>query len=153
MLPGDQEAEDAVLRTLAVQTGGMYLQVTDYGSVEFALAAYADAILPLERLPLDLDQGFIVEQGLNEMTLLRLRRAGDDPLILTNPSGVEYSPLTPNVGFRWQVGDNYDLVTFQEPVGGRWYLSGEPGSTIVLVAGGVIPRVVGLPAMIFSRRA
>jgi hypothetical protein len=138
------------MRDLSVDTGGRFLRVADYGSIEFALAALVDALLAPERVPMSPDQGFVVEQGLAEMTLLRLRHPGDEMLTLTDPGGGEYNRLTPNIGFRWQVGTNYDLVTFEQPLGGRWYLAPETGAeAIVLARGGITPRILGLPAMIF----
>lgn len=146
----DQASFESALQDLSVQTGGRSLRVVDFGSLEFALAALLDALIAQERLPIAPDQGFVVEQGLDEMTLLRLRQPGDEILTLTDPGGSEYTRLTPNIGFRWQVGANYDLVTFQHPRGGRWYLAPEAAAqAIVLARGGITPRILGLPAMIF----
>lgn len=152
LLPGKDDSTHfgAALRDLSVQTGGRFLRIEDFGSVEFALAALVDSLIAPERLPFAADQGFVIEQGLAEMTLLRMRGPGDENPTLTDPNGVEYNRLSPNIGFRWLVGANYDLVTFQQPRGGRWYLSPEAGSeAIVLARGGVTPRILGLPAMIF----
>jgi len=151
-LPWREPGEDSpgVLRELARTTGGVHREVADLGQLEPAMLEVVQVLEPQARLPVAADQGFLVEQGLDEMTVLRLRTRANDELMLIDPTGQRYSRQTANVGFRWQVGDGYDLVTFAQPRGGRWYFSPDTGAEArVLVLGGLEPAIAGLPAMVF----
>jgi hypothetical protein len=49
------------------------------------------------------------------------------------------------------VGEGYDVVTFDQPRGGRWYFSPDSDAQArVLVFGGRESRIARLPAMVFK---
>ena len=152
LLPGlaQQEIDDSPVRLLAEATNGVFTEVVDPSALHTALVALFDGLVQPERIPIAADQGFVVEQGLAEMTVLRLRQGTDEALTLTDPNGRVYSRHSANVGFRWKVGRDYDLVTFLQPRGGRWYFAPDAGpGALVLAENGLSPHVVGLPAMVF----
>lgn len=152
LLPGSAQSEvdDNPVRQLAEATDGIFTEVADPSGLHAALVALFDGLVQPEHIPIAADQGFVVEQGLEEMTVLRLRQRPDEALTLTDPNGRVYSRHSANVGFRWKVGRDYDLVTFSNPPGGRWYFAPDAGpGALVLAENGLSPRVVGLPAMVF----
>jgi hypothetical protein len=145
-LPGS----DHLLRAMSEKSGGLYQEVADLQNLRESVLLLLDTILQSGQLPVAGDHGFLVDPGLEAVNVLRLRRSADDDLTLMAPDGRAYTRLTANVGFRWYVGADFDLVSIDNPPPGRWFFSPDTGqSSRVIATGNLRPVLQGLPAMVF----
>ncbi|MFG6175826.1 VWA domain-containing protein [Halomonas sp. THAF12] len=144
------EADLALVERLAQNTGGLASRVD---SPEGLLGAFLDIferIFPADRLPLDDEGRFIVDEGVDSLSALVFHEPDAPPLTLVAPDGTRYQAETAPEGANWQVEPRFDLIRLPEPQAGEWRLEGAVGErSRISVSGAWHLRTSPLPATLY----
>ncbi|MEZ5560211.1 MAG: vWA domain-containing protein [Pseudomonadales bacterium] len=144
------EADVPFLQQLAQATGGYFARITAETELNGYFLRVFDRVAPGTRLPADAVGGFLVDPGIQELTILRSGARLPDPVSLLDPQGREYTRTTPRSQIRWHVDDGYELISVSQPVPGRWRFRGvDPGRLRVHAFGDLDAQLVDLPGSVF----
>ena len=134
-----EEADLALLKSLAERTGGRYALASSADALTLAFLEALNTAVPQQQVPIE-DNGFQVDGGVEEFTAL-IFRADDEPaanrtLELVSPGGIKAGPESATEGMRWVRETEYDLVTVTSPEAGDWKIIGElgEGSRVTVVS-------------------
>ncbi|WP_016856288.1 vWA domain-containing protein [Halomonas smyrnensis] len=144
------EADLALIERLAQRTGGLATRVDSAEGLMGAFLDIFERIFPADRLPLDDDGGFVVDQGVDRLSALIFHDPEAEPLTLIGPDGTRYRADSAPEGANWQVEPRFDLVRIPEPEAGQWRLEGpvDDGSRIS-ISGPWRLRIGSLPATLY----
>ncbi|WP_428398130.1 vWA domain-containing protein [Marinobacter salarius] len=134
-----EEADLALLKSLAERTGGRYALASSADALTLAFLEALNTAVPQQQIPIE-DNGFQVDGGVEEFTAL-IFRAGDESaanrtLELVSPGGTKAGPDSATEGMRWVRETEYDLITVTDPEAGDWTINGElgEGSRVTVVS-------------------
>lgn len=134
-----EEADLALLKSLAERTGGRYALASSADALTLAFLEALNTAVPQQQIPIE-DSGFQVDDGVEEFTAL-IFRAGDESaanrtLELVSPGGIKAEPKSAIDGMRWVRETEYDLITVTNPEAGDWKINGElgEGSRVTVVS-------------------
>lgn len=145
-------ADKKLLKQIALETGGMFLEAQDADSLLKAFLKAFDRAVPVEQVPMT-DNQFEIDASVKEFTALVFRKAGSKATSLVTPSGAvlsaENSAQQDNV--RWHQDVNFDLITVSSPEAGSWKADAEtdPDNRVQILSDLTL-SVDGVPASIFS---
>ena len=140
VLPGIDDSP--LLRSLAKQTGGLYIKAGSTADLGRAFETLLDRTATPPQLRVE-GGSFTVEPGLMEMTMLR---SGDEPdLELVDPSGILRTRASPGANVHWHDARGYDVLTVVEPQPGRWHFKSNT-ATRVFALGDLALQVGTVPA-------
>lgn len=140
VLPGTDDSP--LLRSLAKQTGGLYIKAGSTADLGRAFETLLDRTAAPPQLRVE-GGSFTVEPGLMEMTMLR---SGDEPdLELVDPSGILRTRASPGANVIWHDARGYDVMTVVEPQPGRWHFKSN-SDTRVFALGDLALQVGTVPA-------
>ncbi len=114
-------ADRAFLRTLALQTGGGFVQVDNARDLERVFLHLFEQVVPAETLPLH-NNRFKVDAQVKDMTVLVFRKSVDRQVRLDGPDGSTYGYGHTVAGMTWRHEADYDMVTVNHPAPGEWNL-------------------------------
>ncbi|MDX1801733.1 MAG: vWA domain-containing protein, partial [Marinobacter sp.] len=143
------QADLDFLTTLATRTGGSEAIAKSADELNLAFLHALNAAVPQEQIPIR-DNGFLVDSGVSEFTVLVFPGKTDTPLALKDPDG---NPMTfdqhPD-GVRWVHESSYDLITVDGPTAGGWTIDGTLGAgSRVTVVSDLKMVVSPLPAQFY----
>ncbi|PXX91988.1 hypothetical protein DIT71_09100 [Marinobacter vulgaris] len=134
-----EEADLALLETLAAETGGSYSLASSAEALTRAFLRALNTAVPQQQIPIEGD-GFTVDDGVEEFTAL-IFRADEEPaatreLGLVSPDGEEATAGSTPGNMRWARETEYDLITVTDPAAGKWQINGElgEGSRVTVVS-------------------
>lgn len=131
-LSGD--ADQALLRQLATATQGSHAQAQSAEELERLFFRMFERAASPDTLPLE-DDRVLVDDTIEELTLLIFRGKDAPETRLTTPHGVTFShaKLPPNA--RWHREQRYDLITVQQPMVGEWQVHADmdPDNRVMVV--------------------
>ncbi|HFD92293.1 MAG TPA: VWA domain-containing protein [Gammaproteobacteria bacterium] len=131
-LSGDADA--ALLRQLATATRGSYEQALSAEQLERLFFHMFERTANPDTLPLE-DNTILVDETIEELTLLIFRKEGAPETRLTTPHGITFAhdKLPPNV--RWHREKRYDLITIDQPMTGEWQVAADmdPDNRVMVV--------------------
>ncbi len=118
-------ADKKLLQQLATSTHGFYQLAANAEKLERVFFHMFEKATRPDTLPLQ-DNSILVDESVQEMTLLVFRHEHAPPTRLTSPAGltIDYRHLPPKL--RWHQEDHYDLITVKDPTPGTWHLAAEP---------------------------
>lgn len=70
---------------------------------------------------------FIVDDNVNELTIVASKFRPDSFIALENPSGIDYDETTKLDSLRWFSGKQFDLITIMKPLPGYWLIKFSEG--------------------------
>lgn len=149
-------ADLALLRQMAQATGGSAsIAETDQSLSRVFLEALNRA-RPSEEVPLQ-GSGFTIDDSVSEFTAVIFHgRDGGRPDLI-GPSGASFSEATTKGAstgadaVRWSRGDDYTIVTVENPAAGSWSIAGEfAEGTRVRIVSDLVMTVSDLPAYFFA---
>ncbi|MFQ5488733.1 MAG: VWA domain-containing protein, partial [Gammaproteobacteria bacterium] len=127
------DADHMLLRQLATASGGRYEKASADGLERIFFHLFEEAAEP-ETLPL-VDNTVLVDDSIEELTLLIFHRPAAPPTRLTTPHGIDFGAerLPPNV--RWHHEERYDLITIDQPMAGTWRVTADtdPDNRVMVV--------------------
>ena len=131
-LSGDADA--ALLRQLATATRGSYEQALSAEQLERLFFHMFERTANPDTLPLE-DNAILVDETIEELTLLIFRKEGAPETRLTTPHGITFAhdKLPPNA--RWHREKRYDLITIDQPMTGEWQVAADmdPDNRVMVV--------------------
>lgn len=119
------EADQALLREVALETDGWYEQVDDAEQLQRVFLHLFEKAANRDSVPLT-DNHFKIDDSIHEMTVLVFRKAGSKPTELRRPDQSQISVLSQLDNVRWQHGEtSYDLITITNPQVGAWMIDAD----------------------------
>ena len=107
------EADKPFLRQLSAATSGRYEEVGSAAELERVFLRMFEKAVPVESLPL-VGNKVLVDNSVNELTMLVFRKEGVKSASLKMPDGKEIDPQNKPDGVQWQREDRYDLITIDD---------------------------------------
>jgi hypothetical protein len=129
------DADHELMKKLSIATDGIYEVADTADELMSTFLRIFDQAVPAERVPLD-ENGFLVDDSIQEFTALIFRRAEVPATIIVAPDGKEYSATDPQNNVNWYRTSKYDLITVQQPVPGQWKVKTDmaPNSRVTVVS-------------------
>ncbi len=118
-----KNADRALLKAIADTTGGYFWIAEDASELQEKFLSMFDQAQPLDQVPLKRNM-FAIDESVQEFTALFFRDK-NTPGHIVNPQGQLYSPNNKPDNVRWYSAENFDLVTVNKPMPGKWHLLGD----------------------------
>ncbi len=145
-------ADTSLLKQIALETGGMFLQADNADDLLKVFLKAFDRAVPVEQVPLD-NNRFEIDGSVSEFTALIFRKTGGRETRLIDPAGQEISATssTQDDNVRWYQDVNFDLITVKNPAPGSWQADADldPDSRVQVLSD-LSLSVEGLPNTIFA---
>ncbi len=117
-------ADFPLLNHLATQTGGISETVKKADDLMQVFLKAFDFAVPSEQVPLA-NNGFSVDNLVQEFTALIFRKPLSQPISLIAPDGTEITSGDEIENMKWLSTDSYDMITISNPNSGAWQIQGE----------------------------
>ena len=143
-------ADKALLKRMAVETGGTFTIAQSAEDLSRAFLGAFDNAAPAEQVPIN-NGGFLVDDSIKEFTALVFHKPGSQATQLVTPEGASYSAIDHPGSVHWLHEDAYDLVTIEKPQAGQWRIDAEmmPDNRVTVVSN-LRLAVSDLPANFFA---
>lgn len=130
-----EEADHDLMEKFAKATDGVYASVMNAEELMGVFLRIFDQAVHQPRLPLNKNR-FLVDESVNEFTVLAFRKSGAAETELQAPSGNTFTRSDKAAGVNWYKSDAYDLVTVTDPQAGEWLLKAEqdPDNRVTVVS-------------------
>jgi len=113
------QSDRRLLEKLSKQTGGFYnLALTDK-DFHLVFTSIFESLKSPEMLPME-KNSFLIDGSIREVTIVASKASPETDIQIIAPDGQTYSGSHQYSGISWFVSDNFDMVTVQKPVQGRW---------------------------------
>jgi uncharacterized protein (TIGR03503 family) len=144
------EADKPFLRQLSAATSGRYEEVANAADLERVFLRMFEKSVPVESAPLT-DNKVLVDNSINELTLLVFRKEGAKEATLKTPDGKEIDQKTKLESVHWQHEERYDLITLDKPMAGEWKVNADldPDNRVMIVTD-LSVRASRLPNMMMA---
>lgn len=128
------EADEALLRQLAAATNGRYEKAENAESLERIFFRMFEKAANPDTLPL-IDNSVLVDESIEELTLLIFRKDNDNPSELVTPDDSSFGEDSAPENVNWHHEDRYDLITITKPASGTWHVNAEvdPDNRVMVV--------------------
>jgi Mg-chelatase subunit ChlD len=120
------EADWEFLRSLAQVTGGLAERAESAEQLSAVFLQALDIAAPTEQVPL-LGGEFLVDESVEEFTVLVFPDADTEGVTLLDPAGNALQRETVPAGTNWYHHDRFELITVSDPQDGEWRIVA-PGS-------------------------
>lgn len=129
-----ERADHDLMQTLSRETGGWYEQVNDADQLKRVFLRIFERIGRPDTLPLT-DNSFLVDNSIQEVTLLVFRQESAEPTRVLPPSGESFDASTAPQGVNWHRDVGYDLLTISQPDTGEWHIQApmDPDNRVIVV--------------------
>ncbi len=115
------ESDQVLLKTLADQTGGRFLLISEAKDLHRAFTNFYEILKGPQMAPL-VGNRFVIDALVQEAILVVTRSTQGKPVALEDPKGRKLSPDSD--GVRWFAAPTFDMVTLSRPEPGNWTVSG-----------------------------
>lgn len=146
------EADTAVLRQIARQTGGMSVVAQTDTDLQRAFMNLFETAAPRVGLPL-VDNRFAVDEHVKELTLVVFRKPEAEPTRIQLPDKTVHNQQSgTDAGWRWDAAAGRDLITIENPPPGRWAILAEtdPDNRAMIITD-LSLRMQNLPSRIYPQ--
>jgi len=128
------EADDVLLQQLSAATNGWYEQADTAESLERIFFRMFEKAANPDTLPL-VDNSVLVDESIEELTLLVFRKDGASPSQLVTPDNQTFSEDSVPENVNWNHEDRYDLITVSKPASGTWHVNADvdPDNRVMVV--------------------
>ncbi len=115
------ESDQALLKTLADETGGRFLLIPAAQDLHQAFLKFYEALKGPQLAPL-VGNHFLIDPEVQEAILVVTRSQQGKAILLEDPKGRKLTPASE--GTRWFSSPTFDMVTLPKPEPGNWTVSG-----------------------------
>lgn len=128
------QADQLLLKTIAVETGGWYEQVNTADELQRVFLHLFEKASGRDTLPLD-DNQFSVDQHVRQMTVVAFRKPDAEPTTLIKPDGNEITAEDASDRLRWLHESGFDMITIDQPQRGGWQINAQidPGNRVMVL--------------------
>ena len=128
------QSDRRLLEKISKQTDGFYnLALTDK-DFHLIFTSIFESLKSPEMLPME-KNSFLIDGSIREVTIVVSRESAATDIQINAPDGQQYSGNKKYSGISWFVSDNFDMITVQNPVEGRWeilYSTGENNRAYII---------------------
>lgn len=120
-----KDADSKLLAEIADRTGGIFVAADSAAALQRAFLKIFEAAAPRDGLPL-VDNKFMVDKSVKELTILAFRDKADTPNSLKTPDGTLIDEKSSHAlpTWRWDASGGRDLITIEQPPPGEWQIIG-----------------------------
>ncbi|HUX82368.1 MAG TPA: vWA domain-containing protein [Halothiobacillus sp.] len=120
-----KDADSKLLAEIADRTGGIFVAADSAAALQRAFLKIFEAAAPRDGLPL-VDNKFVVDKSVKELTILAFRDKSDTPNSLKTPDGKLIDEKSSHAlsNWRWDSSGGRDLITIEQPQDGEWQIIG-----------------------------
>jgi len=115
------EADEELLQQLSAGSGGSYFKAERAEQLQRIFLHLLESAAPPDSLPLT-ENHFVVDDSIEEVTLLLFRSEKDAVPYFIRPDGVEVVLQADALGLKWRSENGFDLVTMEAPMLGEWQI-------------------------------
>jgi uncharacterized protein (TIGR03503 family) len=128
-------ADQELMKKLSLATDGVNQVAKSADELMSTFLRIFDQAVPAERVPLD-EEGFLVDASVEEFTALIFRKSDDEKTLISDPEGKTFETTDPKNNVNWYRAKNYDLITVQNPLAGKWKVmtAMAPNSRVTVVS-------------------
>jgi len=128
------EADDVLLQQLAAATNGWYEKAETAESLERIFFRMFEKAANPDTLPL-IDNSVLVDESIEELTLLIFRKDGAAPSQLVTPDNLTFGEDSVPDNVNWNHENRYDLITIAKPMSGTWHVNADvdPDNRVMVV--------------------
>ncbi len=128
------EADELLLQQLAASSNGWYEKAQDAEGLERIFFRMFEKTTQPDTLPL-IENKIIVDNSINEMTLLIFNRNNAQPPMVTTPKDIVFGGNNPPQNVSWHHESRYNLITITNPTSGTWYIDADtdPDNRVMIV--------------------
>lgn len=129
------QADEALLQQLTLASGGWNVVAMDAEQLQRSFLQLFNQSVPHDSVPIH-DNGFTLDAGVHEFTLLVLLQEGATPTRLIAPDGQVLTQNSKDSQLRWLHQGSFDLVTIADPKPGLWKLEAkqDPANQVMVVS-------------------
>jgi len=128
------EADELLLQQLAASSNGWYEKAKDAEALERIFFRMFEKTTQPDTLPL-IENRVIVDNSINEMTLLIFNRNNAQGAMVTTPKDKVFGRNNTPQNVSWHHESRYDLITITNPAAGTWYIDADtdPDNRVMVV--------------------
>jgi len=128
------EADELLLQQLAASSNGWYEKAKDAEALERIFFRMFEKTTQPDTLPL-VENKVIVDNSINEMTLLIFNRNNAQPAMVTTPKDKVFGRNSTPQNVSWHHESRYDLITVTNPAAGTWFIDADtdPDNRVMVV--------------------
>lgn len=128
-------SDEALLQQLAASSGGAFERAESADQLERIFFRMFEKAAAPDTLPL-VDNQILVDDSIDEITVLVFRKQGAPATTLTTPDGTTVDPAHLPANARWHNDARYDLVTIDQPRSGTWHVNADvdPDNRVMVVS-------------------
>ncbi|MDQ7015407.1 MAG: VWA domain-containing protein [Gammaproteobacteria bacterium] len=115
------EADHELLQQLSAGSGGLYLKAERADQLQRIFLHLLESAAPPDSVPLTGNR-FVVDESIEEVTLLLFRSQDGEAPRLIRPDGVEVQLQADSLGLKWRSENGFDLLTMEAPMLGEWQI-------------------------------
>ncbi len=113
------QSDRKLLEKLSKQTGGFYNLAQTDKDFHVIFTSIFESLKSPEMLPMEKNT-FLIDPSIQEVTIVVSKDSPDSDILINSPDGQQYSGKKRYSGISWFASDNFDMITVQRPVEGRW---------------------------------
>jgi len=114
-------ADEELLKTLSLSTGGWFEKVLDAGKLQRIFLRLLEQSTQSDSLPLRQNR-FSVDSSITDMTLLVFQSDQHAPTRLSGPGNIDWSVKQHPEQVQWFHEQGYDMITIPKPAKGDWVI-------------------------------
>jgi uncharacterized protein (TIGR03503 family) len=128
-------ADNNLLNKLALKTDGKASVAKTADELMNVFLQVFDQAVPMEEAIFD-GNSFVVDSSIEEFTALIFRQPNAKETEIISPDGQRYHRQSSDTLLSWHHTDQYDMITFSQPLEGEWKVSAdlEPQSRVTVVS-------------------
>lgn len=129
-----ERADHELMQTLSMETGGWYEQVNNAEQLQRIFLKIFEKVGRPDTVPLK-DNKFLVDNSIQEVTLLVFRKEGAEPTQVITPSGEQFDAKSAPKSVSWHRDVGYDMLTITKPETGEWRVQAamDPDNRVIIV--------------------
>ena len=129
-----EEADHELLKQLSLSTDGWYHKVDNADELERVFLHLFEQATQRDSVPL-VDNRFVIDNSVNEMTILVFRENATDVTQLQQPDQKRQQADAHESSVRWMQEKHFDLITIDNPMPGEWFIDGniDPDNRVMVL--------------------
>jgi hypothetical protein len=114
-----EQSDRKLLEKISKKTGGFYnLALTDK-DFHLIFTSIFESLKKPDMLPMS-ENGFVIDSSIEEVTIVATKSSPETMIQINSPSGQTYTSIDRVSGVGWFESDNFDMITVNRPIEGKW---------------------------------
>jgi hypothetical protein len=129
-----EHSDKKLLEKISKRTKGFYNTALTDRDFHGVFTSIFESLKSPEMVPMN-ENSFIIDSSIEELTIVATKGDPDTEIQIISPDGDTYSSNHKYSGVGWFVSENFDMVTVQKPLEGKWeilFSTGESNKVYVI---------------------